>query len=221
MVAQERRPSPRCIAAHISPTKRQPPARERAAPKPFHAPLWAPCFYTAVNAVSVVGLAAYFAGAGAWSDPRAQLLLELALTLVKAAVEVRCGEMSWDLALHHACFFSTLYGAFYWAPMAKYAWLIVHMHLIHVPLTFVNAKHVAKQLRHERARRAAERVYLSAWPFFASYRCFMLTFNTIRAVRGADPVTPVLVLMTTAFLALDCLWTPWATYMRGVQACMS
>lgn len=170
--------------------------------------------YVLINLVSCCGLGLYFAGV---ISPMTEILfVEVPLTVFKLGVEVATEEFTLDLALHHLCFFGCVL-AVTATSASTYTWLLVQMHVVHLPLMLANLKRMlsAWGAAYAPAKRQVEKVFLITWAMAASYRCLTISSVAYDTIRDGDWVSAVpIVPSAVAFIFLDYYWTPFRKYAK-------
>jgi hypothetical protein len=169
--------------------------------------------YVAINFVSCVGIAMYFAGAiSAWHEI---LFFEAPLTFIKALLEISTGDFTFDIALHHGCFAATMCAVRASEATAQYTWLLVQMHVVHLPLTLANAKRLLSVCgpAYLPLKNEVDSAFLLTWAISILYRCTTICAAALRTLNEGQWVpAAVIVPCALAFVFLDYYWTPWKKY---------
>ena len=170
-------------------------------------------YFTINHLISSISIILYLFGIiSVWTE----IIIEIILLICKSTVEILYNSSTWDLKIHHISFVYALYKLFIDDPESKFAWIFVHMHLIHIPLLFYSIKKILLITKTETGVQYMENLYLITWPIITIYRCLILLFTTLNFYinNNNNKILYILIYITPSICILDYYWTPWKKYKK-------
>lgn len=134
----------------------------------------------------------------------AELAAEIFFLTFQSSNEAVFGRLKTDILAHHCgMLFAFLMVSFHSA-YTKWAFLVVNMQSIHIPLIFLHARNLAKSASWKSFWEAP---YHICWFSAVTYRCSTVLYNVYIAHRSQDPASKVILVGAILVLSLDALWT--------------